>query len=84
MLLTQDVKNGLHRVRLHLDPEREGDPFAELPRLTLLRSRIGQAPEIQRTTLRWTGADMLNQELSLQGRETVLATVTVPGREPVA
>ncbi|MHB1425892.1 MAG: VWA domain-containing protein, partial [Gemmataceae bacterium] len=84
MLLTQDVKNGLHRVRLHLDPEREGDPFAELPRLTLLRSRIGHAPEIQRTTLRWTGADMLNQELSLQGRETVLATVTVPGREPVA
>ncbi|MGH7171482.1 MAG: VWA domain-containing protein, partial [Gemmataceae bacterium] len=38
MLLTQDVKNGLHRVRLHLDPEREGDPFAQLPRVTLLRS----------------------------------------------
>lgn len=84
MLLTQDVKNGLHRVRLHLDPEREGDPFTELPRLTLLRSRIGQPPEIQRTMLNWTGADTLDLERALQGRETVLATVTVPGQEPVA
>src|SRR5262249_46241644 len=29
MLLTQEVKNGLHRVQLHLDPERTGDPFTE-------------------------------------------------------
>jgi Mg-chelatase subunit ChlD len=84
MLLMQDVKNGLHRVRLHLDPEREGDPFAELPRVTLLHSRIGRPPDIQRTTLSWTGADMLDREAALQGRETVLATVTVPGHEPVA
>ncbi len=84
MLLTQDVKNGLHRVRLHLDPERAVDPFAELPRVTLLRSRIGQAPEVQKTTLSWTGADTLDLERALQGRETVLATVTVPGHEPVA
>ena len=84
MMLTQDVKNGLHRVRLHLDPEREGNPFAELPRVTLLRSRIGQRPEIQRTTLNWTGADLLDRAAALQGRETVLATVTVPGHEPVA
>ena len=84
MMLTQDVKNGLHRVRLHLDPEREGDPFAELPRVTLLRSRIGQRPEVQRTTLNWTGADLLDRAAALQGRETVLATVTVPGHEPMA
>jgi Mg-chelatase subunit ChlD len=84
MLLTQDVKTGLHRVQLHLDPERVGDPFTEHPRVTLLRSRIGQPPEIQRTTLGWTGADTLDLERALQGRETVLATVTVPGHEPVA
>ncbi len=84
LLLTQDVKTGLHRVRLHLDPERTGDPFSELPQVTLLRSRIGQPPEIQRTTLSWTGADTLDLERALQGRETVLATVTVPGYEPVA
>ncbi|HTU92237.1 MAG TPA: VWA domain-containing protein [Gemmataceae bacterium] len=84
MLLTQDVKTGLHRVRLHLDPERVGDPFAELPHVTLLRSRIGQPPEIQQMTLHWTGADMLDLERALQGRDTVLATVTVPGHEPVA
>jgi Mg-chelatase subunit ChlD len=84
MLLTQDVKNGLHRVRLHLDPEREGDPFTELPRVTLLRSRIGRPPAIERTTLSWTGADTLDREIAVQGRETILATVAVPGHEPVA
>jgi Mg-chelatase subunit ChlD len=84
MALTQDVKNGLHRVRLHLDPERVGDPFAESPRLTLLRSRIGQAPAVEKTTLTWTDADALDRDIALQGRETILATVTVPGHEPVA
>jgi hypothetical protein len=84
MLLTQDLKTGLHRMQLHLDPERVGDPFAELPSVTLLRSRIGQPPEIQRTTLSWTGADTLDLERALQGRDTVLATVAVPGHEPVA
>ncbi len=84
MLLTQDVKTGLHRVQLHLDPERTGDPFTELPRVTLLRSRLGRPPEVQRTTLSWTDADILDLERALQGRETVLATVTVPGHEPVA
>ncbi len=84
MLLTQEMKNGLHRVRLHLDPQRVGDPFTELPHLTLLRSRIGLPPEVQRTTLNWTDADILDRERALQGRETVLATVTVPGHEPVA
>jgi len=84
ILLTQEVKTGLHRVQLHLDPERTGDPFTELPRVTLLRSRFGRPPEIQRTTLSWASADVLALEKALQGRETVLATVTVPGHEPVA
>jgi hypothetical protein len=83
MMLTQDVKNGLHRVRLHLDPQRQGDPFTELPRVTLLRSRIGQAPLVEKPTLTWTGADLLDREITLQGRETVLATVEVPGAEAV-
>ncbi|HEY7314752.1 MAG TPA: VWA domain-containing protein [Gemmataceae bacterium] len=84
MLLTQDVKNGLHRVELHLDPERAGDPFTELPRATLLRSRPGQPPQVQKTALRWTSADTLGLEIDLQGRDTVLATVEVPGHEPAA
>ncbi len=84
MLLTQEVKNGLHRVELHLDPERLGDPFSELPRVTLLRSRPGQPPQAERTALRWTGADTLALEIALQGRETVLPTVEVPGQEAVA
>jgi Mg-chelatase subunit ChlD len=84
MLLTQEIKNGLHQVQLHLDPERQGDPFAELPRVTLLRARPGQPPEVYKTALRWTGADTLALEMALQGLDTTLATVEVPGQEPVA
>ena len=83
MLLTQEVKNGLHRIELHLDPERSGDPFTELPRVTLLRSRPGQPPQAQKTALRWTSADTLALEIALQGRETMLPTVEVPGQEAV-
>jgi hypothetical protein len=39
---------------------------------------------VQRTALRWTGADTLTLEIALQGRETVLPTVEVPGLEAVA
>jgi Mg-chelatase subunit ChlD len=84
MLLTQEVRNGLHRVQLHLDPERTGDPFTELPRATVLRSRPGQAPHVEKTALRWTSADTLGLEVGLQGRDTTLVTVEVPGQEPVA
>jgi hypothetical protein len=74
----------LHRVQLHLDPERTGDPFTELPRATVLRSRPGQPPHVEKTTLRWTSADTLGLEVGLQGRETTLATVEVAGHEAVA
>jgi Mg-chelatase subunit ChlD len=84
MLLTQEVKNGLQRIQLHLDPERAGDPFTELPRVTVLRSRPGRPPHVQKAALRWTSADTLGLEVDLQGRDTTLATVTVSGHEPVA
>jgi len=84
MMLTQQVKNGLHQVQLHLDPERQGEPFTVLPRVTVLRSRPGQSPQVAKTMLRWTDADTLAWEMTLQGRETALATVEVPGQEPIA
>ena len=49
MLLTQQVKNGINVVELHLDPEREGEVFRELPTVTVLRGIVGATPTIDRT-----------------------------------
>ncbi len=79
MLLTQRVRNGINVVELHLDPEREGEIFRELPTVTVLRGVIGETPTIDRTDLSWTSADTLAVAIPIHGVETVLTTVEVPG-----
>jgi hypothetical protein len=70
-------------VQLHLDPERKGDPFAVLPKVATLRSLPGAAPSTEKVTMRWTGADTLAVEVPLDGGETTLTTVDVPGHGAV-
>jgi Mg-chelatase subunit ChlD/uncharacterized membrane protein len=79
MLLTQEVKDGINTVQLHLDPERRGESFTTLPPVVTLRSHQGEAPRATRASLRWTGADTLALEVPLDGTETALTTVEVPG-----
>ena len=79
MLLTQKVKNGINVVELHLDPEREGEVFRELPTVTVLRGVVGETPTVDKTSLSWTSADTLAVDIPIHGSETVLATVEVPG-----
>jgi hypothetical protein len=83
MLLTQEVKNGVNVVRLHLDPDRKGESFSGLPRATTLRARPGAEPEANKESLRWSGPDTLEVEVPLHGDETALTTVEVPGQPPV-
>jgi Mg-chelatase subunit ChlD len=83
MLLTQEVREGINVVQLHLDPERKGDPFSGLPTVKVLRSLPGQAPRTETAKLRWTGADTLALEVTLDSGETTLATVDVPGHGAV-
>lgn len=84
MMVTQEVKNGVGLVQLHLDPERKGEAFTSLPRLTVLNSKPGGPPESRKTNLRWVGADTLAAEVPLSGSDTALATVEVPGCDPVS
>jgi hypothetical protein len=84
MLLTQEVREGMNVVQLHLDPERKGESFAGLPKVATLRSWPGMAPRTENATLRWTGADTLAIEMPLDGGETTLTTVDVPGHGAVA
>ena len=79
MLLTQRVKNGINVIQLHLNPEREGEVFRELPTVKVLRGIVGQTPSVDETKLSWRSADTLAVEIPIHGSETVLATVEVPG-----
>jgi hypothetical protein len=84
MMVTQEVRNGVALVQLHLDPERKGEAFTALPRMGVLTARPGSAPLARKTNLRWVGPDTLAAEVPLGGNETSLATVEVPGFDPVA
>lgn len=84
-VVTQEVRKGLERVRLQLDPHRKDEPFAgQLPQLTVLRTRPGSHPRTEKTSLHWAGADELVAELPLRGEETALATVSIPDRRPLS
>lgn len=84
MAVTQEVRNGVNRVRLHLDPDRKADPFAGTPRVRTLRARPGEAPRTEELPLSWSGPDTLTVEFPLEGEETSLTTVSVPGQKPQA
>lgn len=84
MMVTQEVRNGVGLIQLHLDPERKAEAFTSLPRLSVLTARPGGQPEARRSNLRWVGADTLAAEVPLTGTETSLATVEVPGFDPVS
>ena len=83
MLLTQEVRDGVCFVQLHLDPERKADPFANLPSVKVLHGLPGASPLKSTISLTWKNADLLEAAIPITGRETVLNTVEVPGQQPV-
>ncbi len=79
LLVRQRLDRGLLRVELHLDPDRRGDPFRELPQLTVLRGRPGAAPETRVLTPKWVTPDQLEVQVPLHGDDVVLTTLDLPG-----
>jgi hypothetical protein len=90
MLITQEVKNGISLIRLHLDPERDGRAahsadelssvsLPELPKVTTLRGTPQSTLYTEKAEMRWTSADTLEVSIPLKGNETALSTVEVAG-----
>ena len=77
MLLTQEVREGICFVQLHLDPERQGELFTTTPRLKLLRESPGKPLKKETRALNWKTADLLESALPLEGEETIRATVSL-------
>jgi Mg-chelatase subunit ChlD len=84
MLLTQEIRDGVCFVQLHLDPERKAEPFSNLPRVKILHGLPGAAPAKETVALEWKNADLLEAAIPIAGRETVLNTVEISGQQPVA
>jgi uncharacterized membrane protein len=82
-LLTEEVRDGVCFVQLHLDPERKADPFSALPHVKILRGVAGLPPTKQTLALDWKNADLLEATIPMNGRETVLSTVEIPGEQAV-
>ncbi len=82
MLADQVIENGLLKIRLHLDPEREKDVLAQLPEVNILRGMPGQTPEASMHVMQWAGADLLELSLPVSGKETVVPTLSIPGMMP--
>lgn len=83
MLLTQEIRDGVCFVQLHLDPARRAEPFSALPRVRILHGLPGAAPARETASLQWKNADLLEAAISIAGRETVLNTVEISGQQPV-
>ncbi len=83
MLLTQEIRDGICFVQLHLDPARKAEPFSALPRVRILHGLPGATPAKESETLQWKNADLLESAIPVAGRETVLNTVEISGRQPV-
>ncbi|MCW5554624.1 MAG: VWA domain-containing protein [Verrucomicrobiae bacterium] len=84
LLITQQVRDGVCFVQLHLDPERQGERFTTLPRVTVLHGLPGAAPGKRIVPLQWKNADLLEAAIPITGRETILNTVEMGGFDPVA
>ena len=83
MLLTEEVRDGVCFVQLHLDPARAGDAFTTLPQLHVLHGLAGTAPAKETVAMQWKNADLLEAAVPIAGRETVLNTVEIPGQPAV-
>jgi hypothetical protein len=83
MLLTQEIRDGVCFVQLHLDPERKSELFANLPQVRVLHGLPGAAPAKESAPMQWKTADLLEAVIPIAGRETVLNTVEISGQQPV-
>jgi Mg-chelatase subunit ChlD len=79
VVATQELRNGVCRVELHLDPAREANPFTRIPELSTLSARPGETAVAGKTRMTWSSPDTMLAEVPIHGSETILTAIDVPG-----
>lgn len=75
MLVTQEVRDGACRIRLHLDPERDLPSLDLRPVVRTLRDAPLREPSTTQTAMRWLDAETLGVDIPMSGDETIASTV---------
>ncbi|MEI3001850.1 MAG: hypothetical protein V8T86_13290 [Victivallis sp.] len=72
----------MHRIELHLNPDRERDPFPAPPVVNSVVTRGFGAPETRRDVFTWVSPDRLEVNLPLEGTRfsSVPSSGTAGGR----
>jgi len=83
MMITQHHSQGVLKITLELDPERQEKHLSLSPRAVILRSRSGEKPRTANYPLQWVSPDRLEAEIPLTSRETVLSVVNLSGGKTV-
>lgn len=79
VVLKDSVVDGVYRVELHLDPDRQLEPFEGVPNLAVLKGNPGETPSAANVSFHWQDPDLLLAEVPLNGDETVLGRLEVKG-----
>ena len=82
MVLSCQTIRSVYNIRIHLDPDRDSDPFTARPFVKVIVSGDGgQGPETVRKEFEWEDADTLKVKLNLRSGRTYLPTVFAEGRK---
>ena len=83
LVVTQEVRNGMNLIQLHLDPESKATKdmplIRELPAVTTLSGAPGARPKVDKSIMRWTSPETLGVEIPIKGSDTSLSTVEITG-----
>ncbi|MGA1869852.1 MAG: VWA domain-containing protein [bacterium] len=77
IMTSQNIERGMCRVKLHLDPERNVDPFIKIPSLIVIHDTRKGMPEVEKHPFKWESADTLIARIPLNGDETVLPVIDI-------
>ncbi|MBS1370144.1 MAG: VWA domain-containing protein [Lentisphaeria bacterium] len=83
-LVTQTLADGVHRIEMHLNPDRERDPFKTLPVVNTVVTRDYGPPAARQDVFTWVAPDRLEVNIPLEGGAVYLSTVGWEGKRPEA
>ena len=73
--VTQEVEDGVCRVRVHLAPDRAQAGFGKTPSVSVLQGAAGRNPQAQLYSMHWEDADTLVASVPMRGDATTLCSV---------
>ncbi|UDQ99064.1 VWA domain-containing protein [Lentisphaerota bacterium WC36G] len=84
LLVTQELKNGVNVIKLHLNPDRKLDPFAKMPEVSTIKSikKFVTKDEKSSKSMTWVDADTLVAKIPLEGDEVSLSTIKIGNLKP--